>query len=152
VNRNPGQYSETDDAYDRLVLIFLIRAILLGLPASFPAKDGMDPARQHFRAGQRRGIRRSDTANHDGRKTRPFLGRTRKDMMDAEPSLHHNGRSHRADRIGRGVFTKSGGNGLSLAPLLTHSMAVDANPSRPQVAADWRRSACRLFVPAWGDR
>jgi len=44
VNRNPGQYSETDDAYDRLVLIFLIRAILLGLPASFPAKDGMDPA------------------------------------------------------------------------------------------------------------
>jgi hypothetical protein len=44
VNRNPGQYSETDDAYDRLVLIFLIRAVMLGLPASFPAKDGMDPA------------------------------------------------------------------------------------------------------------
>lgn len=36
VNRDPAQYSATDDAQDRRVLVFLIRAILLGERTVFP--------------------------------------------------------------------------------------------------------------------
>lgn len=41
VNRDPAQYTQTDDAHDRRVLVFLIRALLLGERAPFPAAPGM---------------------------------------------------------------------------------------------------------------
>lgn len=41
VNRDPEQYGQTDDAQDRRILIFLIRAILLGEPAPFPTATDM---------------------------------------------------------------------------------------------------------------
>ncbi|NMJ39657.1 hypothetical protein GWK16_00275 [Roseomonas sp. JC162] len=41
VNRDPEQYKQNDDAQDRRILVFLIRAILLAEPASFPTEQGM---------------------------------------------------------------------------------------------------------------
>lgn len=38
VNRDPGQYRETDTAYDRAMLSFLIDAMLLGKSGSFPLR------------------------------------------------------------------------------------------------------------------
>lgn len=40
VNRDPGQYGETDTAYDRAMLAFLIDALLLGKRVSFPLRAG----------------------------------------------------------------------------------------------------------------
>ena len=39
VNRDAEQYSETDVAYDRLMLDFLLRGILLGQEVDFPVRD-----------------------------------------------------------------------------------------------------------------
>jgi hypothetical protein len=36
VNRNPKQYTETDDEYDRRLLLYLIQQVLCGVPAEFP--------------------------------------------------------------------------------------------------------------------
>jgi hypothetical protein len=44
VNRNPTQYTETDDAHDRRLLIYLIRTVLLGVPTPVPMKDGAQAA------------------------------------------------------------------------------------------------------------
>ena len=43
VNRDPQQYTETDDAQDRRILMFLIRAILLGEAAPFPTAQNLSP-------------------------------------------------------------------------------------------------------------
>lgn len=42
VNRNPSQYGETDDEYDKRLLQYLVDAVLLGLPSAFPIKEGGD--------------------------------------------------------------------------------------------------------------
>jgi len=39
VNRDPEQYRETDAAYDRLLLDFLIRRLLLGQDVEFPTRS-----------------------------------------------------------------------------------------------------------------
>ena len=39
VNRDKRQYEETDDEYDKKLLAYLIDAILIGVPATFPFKD-----------------------------------------------------------------------------------------------------------------
>lgn len=39
INRDPAMYGETDDAYDRRMLAYLIDAILLGKPSAYPEKD-----------------------------------------------------------------------------------------------------------------
>lgn len=41
VNRNSKQYHETDDAYDRELLVHLIYKVLCGKPAEFPMKDDL---------------------------------------------------------------------------------------------------------------
>ncbi|MBR0669788.1 hypothetical protein [Neoroseomonas soli] len=41
VNRDPAQYTQTDDAQDRRVLVFLISALLLGERMPFPSAPGM---------------------------------------------------------------------------------------------------------------
>jgi hypothetical protein len=38
INRDPTMYDETDDAYDRRLLDFIIDAVLLGKPAAYPDK------------------------------------------------------------------------------------------------------------------
>ncbi len=43
VNRDPEQYGEIDDDYDRRLLIYLIVVVLLGEHAPFPAKDEATP-------------------------------------------------------------------------------------------------------------
>ncbi len=43
VNRDPEQYKETDDERDRGMIFYLIRRILLGLPAAYPVADGLSP-------------------------------------------------------------------------------------------------------------
>jgi hypothetical protein len=43
VNRDPKQYTETDDERDRRILIFLIRSVLLGEAASFPTAKNLSP-------------------------------------------------------------------------------------------------------------
>lgn len=42
INREPEQYSATDDDYDLRMLSFLIDCLLLGRPAAFPSKQS-DP-------------------------------------------------------------------------------------------------------------
>lgn len=44
VNRNPKQYGETDDDYDRRLLIYIIYQVLCGKSAEFPLKDEEDVA------------------------------------------------------------------------------------------------------------
>jgi hypothetical protein len=41
VNRNPSQYRETDDAYDAVLLDFLISNLLLGKRNAFPLRAGL---------------------------------------------------------------------------------------------------------------
>lgn len=43
VNRDPAQYTQTDDAQDRRILVFLIRSILLGEHAPFPTSKALSP-------------------------------------------------------------------------------------------------------------
>jgi hypothetical protein len=43
VNRAPGEYRETDAADDAKMLAFLVDRLLLGLPAEFPMREGVDP-------------------------------------------------------------------------------------------------------------
>ena len=43
VNRNVKQYTETDDAYDKALLQYLIDVILRGVPAEFPLKNDTIP-------------------------------------------------------------------------------------------------------------
>lgn len=43
-NRDPGQYGETDDAFDTAMLLWVIDVVLLGKPAPFPTK--VDDAEQ----------------------------------------------------------------------------------------------------------
>jgi len=50
VNRDPAQYGQTDDAYDRRLLLFLIDAVLLGGRAQFPAPPGLDAEQGAIRA------------------------------------------------------------------------------------------------------
>ena len=38
VNRKPSQYGETDDAYDALLLQYIIDVVLRGVPAEFPVQ------------------------------------------------------------------------------------------------------------------
>jgi hypothetical protein len=40
VNRDPQQYTSTDDAYDAVLLAFLIDRLLLGKAVPFPMPDG----------------------------------------------------------------------------------------------------------------
>lgn len=46
VNRDPEQYSETDDAFDAALLQFLIETLLLGNPCPFPRKAGVSEDQQ----------------------------------------------------------------------------------------------------------
>jgi hypothetical protein len=50
VNRDPEQYRETDDDYDRRVLIYLIAVALLGEPAPFPEKHEPTPEQAALQA------------------------------------------------------------------------------------------------------
>ena len=50
VNRDPQQYGETDDDYDRRLLVYLIEVVLLGEHATFPAKDEPTPEQTALRA------------------------------------------------------------------------------------------------------
>jgi hypothetical protein len=43
-NRDPAQYKQTDDAQDRALLAWLIRVVLLGEIAAYPAAAGVPPA------------------------------------------------------------------------------------------------------------
>jgi hypothetical protein len=43
VNRSPEQYRETDDAYDREVLSFLVERLLLGRDVRFPVRPSVEP-------------------------------------------------------------------------------------------------------------
>lgn len=40
INRNTKQYSETDDQFDKGLALFLLKALLLRLPAEYPTKEG----------------------------------------------------------------------------------------------------------------
>lgn len=44
-NRAPEEYRETDAAHDAKMLAFLVDRLLLGLPATFPIREGVDPAK-----------------------------------------------------------------------------------------------------------
>jgi hypothetical protein len=44
-NRAPEEYRETDDAHDTKLLAFLVDRLLLGLPAEFPLREHVDPAK-----------------------------------------------------------------------------------------------------------
>lgn len=50
VNRDPEQYGETDDDYDRRLLVYLIVVVLLGEHAPFPAKDEAMPEQSALQA------------------------------------------------------------------------------------------------------
>jgi hypothetical protein len=45
VNRAPDDYREADAAHDANMLAFLVDRLLLGLPATFPLREGVDPAK-----------------------------------------------------------------------------------------------------------
>jgi hypothetical protein len=45
VNRAPDEYRETDAEHDAKVLGFLVDRLLLGLPAEFPLRGHVDPAK-----------------------------------------------------------------------------------------------------------
>lgn len=44
VNRNPKQYGETDNDYDRWLLLYIIRKVLCGTTAEFPSKSNDETA------------------------------------------------------------------------------------------------------------
>lgn len=50
VNRDPQQYGETDDDYDRRLLAYLIVVVLLGEHAPFPTKDEPTPEQAALQA------------------------------------------------------------------------------------------------------
>jgi hypothetical protein len=43
VNREPGEYSVTNDDYDRLLFGYVISRVLLGLPHPYPTKPEHSP-------------------------------------------------------------------------------------------------------------
>lgn len=49
-NRDPGQYGETDDGHDRRMLLYVIGAVLLNVPAAFPAKGDAAPGENAIKA------------------------------------------------------------------------------------------------------
>lgn len=44
-NRAPEEYRETDPAHDARILAFLVDRLLLGLPATFPIREGFPAAK-----------------------------------------------------------------------------------------------------------
>jgi len=55
VNRDPEQYGEINDDYDRRLLIYLIVVVLLGEHAPFPAKDEATPEQAALQAWSQAG-------------------------------------------------------------------------------------------------
>jgi len=45
INRDPDQYSETNDQHDARLISYLIDVLLLRRPADFPSEDSDDPLR-----------------------------------------------------------------------------------------------------------
>jgi hypothetical protein len=59
-NRSPDEYRETDAAHDARILAFLVDRLLLGLPATFPLRDDVDPAKASLLAHHVVGYGRSN--------------------------------------------------------------------------------------------
>ncbi len=55
VNRDPEQYTETDDRHDAQILNYLLDSLLLGAAAEWPVRDEDPPPDRPARAAERRG-------------------------------------------------------------------------------------------------
>lgn len=51
VNRNPDQYTQTDDEYDARLFAFLVDVLLLGRRPAFPLPEGDDRSREQQALG-----------------------------------------------------------------------------------------------------